>query len=185
MEDHPIIEQYLAALEALRAKEPLPFARTMRQVPDEAGLYMLANTEDINDCYYIGLSKGMRSSISYFSDGSSAGSTMIADLISRGLIQSKRDAKDWTRTHVAVRWLESSKNPTEDSRLHHFLIAVLEPRYNEDKGYVVNQSRGYGNVIEAQPMEDFQFQPASTAGPLRCNVSYIITDANTLDTSRS
>ena len=121
MTDHPIIEQYLETLTTLREKKGFPFLRTMRDVPDESGIYMLTDTEDTEKCYYVGISKGMRSSISYFSDGSSAGSDMVTDLITQGIIKSKRDAKDWMRGHVEVRWLRTEENATSDYHLHQFL----------------------------------------------------------------
>ena len=83
MDDHHIITENLTALDVLQAKEGQPFARTMRNVPDESGIYMLSDALDVKTCYYIGLAKGIRSSISYFSDGSSVGATMIADLIAK------------------------------------------------------------------------------------------------------
>ena len=133
MTDHPIIEQYLEALTALREKNGFPFLRTMRDVPDESGIYMLTDTDDQDKCYYVGISKGMRSSISYFSDGSSSGSAMVTDLISQGLIKSRREAKDWMRSHVEVRWLRTEENPVSDYYLHQFLVAVLRPRHNEER----------------------------------------------------
>ena len=133
MDEHPIIIQYLDALKVLQDKEGQPFARTMRSVPDDSGIYMLSDTEDADKCYYIGMSKGIRSSISYFSDGSSAGATMTADLIAKGLIAFKKEAKDWMRRHITVRCLETKDNPTSDSHLHRFLIAVLQPAYNEER----------------------------------------------------
>ena len=133
MDDHPIITEYLDALEMLQGRQGHPFARTMRVVPDEGGIYMLCDALNVTTCYYIGLAKGIRSSISYFSDGSSAGATMIADLIGKSLITSRKDAKDWMRGHVMVRWLETKDNPTSDAQLHRFLIAVLQPEYNEER----------------------------------------------------
>ena len=60
---------------------------------------MLSDASDPSTCYYIGMSKGIRSSIRYFSDGSSAGAGMVNDLIAKGHIASRKDAKDWMRSH--------------------------------------------------------------------------------------
>ena len=120
-------------LKVLQEREGQPFSRTMRSVPDDSGIYMLSDAQDASPCYYIGMSKGIRSSISYFSDGSSAGSGMIGDLIAKGHIASRKDAKDWMRSHVMVRWLETDEHLTSDSHLHRFLIAILQPAYNEDR----------------------------------------------------
>ena len=94
---------------------------------------MLSDASDPSTCYYIGMSKGIRSSISYFSDGSSAGAGMVNDLIAKGHIASRKDAKDWMRSHVLVRWRETDEHPTSDAHLHRFLIAVLQPAYNEER----------------------------------------------------
>ena len=49
MDDHHIITEYLTALDELRSRQGQPFARTMRSVPDESGIYMLSDAEDVTE----------------------------------------------------------------------------------------------------------------------------------------
>ena len=84
MDDTPIITQYLSALEQLQGRDGHPFSRTMRSLPDDSGIYMLSDASDPGVCYYVGMAKGIRSSISYFSNGSSAGARMIRRLREKG-----------------------------------------------------------------------------------------------------
>ena len=116
----------------LVAKTAVPFAqRTMYEVPQESGVYMFSDVQGPLLCYYVGRAGNFQSRLLSHWDNNDPQADLCGKLIDAGIAQHTQESRKWIKEHVAVRWLTSDEIPMGDAYLEHFLIAVLQPRFNK------------------------------------------------------
>lgn len=105
------------------------YASTMRELPDESGIYILLHSETCN-VLYAGMSgKSIRRRMIDHWYGA-AGSDLAKKLLNKKGVQNPDKAKDWIKKHVAIRWLTSAEFSMAVREAEIYAIRNLRPLLN-------------------------------------------------------
>ena len=109
--------------------KPMKFCDLVyRDIPETSGIYIISE-RDIDNIVYIGLSANLRDRI-YRNHlmGDSAASSLKRKLMKLKKL-TRQQAKDYIKKYLFVRF--KSIPEKEVKKIEHFMIAVLNPKYND------------------------------------------------------
>ena len=118
-------------IEQLLNKPPVQFTGpTIDAVPDESGIYLLSH-HSTDEALYVGHSKvGIRKRMIdhwYGTDDSDLGK----ELINEGIVRNKKEARDYIKAHVDIRWMTSHELDIDIGRAEYLAIRAFRPRFNK------------------------------------------------------
>ena len=118
-------------VEQLLNKPPVQFTGpTLDAIPNESGIYLLSHRTTAK-ALYIGHSKvGIRKRMKdhwYGTEDSDLGK----ELLNEGVVQNKKEARDYIKAHVDIRWMTGDELDIDISRAEFLAIRALRPRFNK------------------------------------------------------
>ena len=125
------IDEGSAMVEKLLDKPGIPFTGgTIREIPDESGIYVFSNLRT-EETLYVGQSKkGLMSRMKDHWAGTTS-SDLAKALLREGIAQSLIESRDWIRDKVAIRWLTYDELGMDIKFAEHFAIGALRPKLNK------------------------------------------------------
>lgn len=117
-------------VECLVNKPPIRFyAPTMRELPEESGIYILSHSETCN-VLYAGMSdQSIQMRMIDHWDGA-ASSDLAKKLVNKKCVPNPDKVKDWIKKHVDIRWLTSAEFSMAVREAEIYAIRNLRPLLN-------------------------------------------------------
>lgn len=130
------IDEGYEIVEYMLDKPPISFSgRTLYEIPDESGIYVFSDRRTHNPLY-VGQSgadkkrKGtLRSRMKDHWDGTE-GSDLAKKLTDKGIVQDKREGREWIKEHVVIRYMMSDEFEMDILAAERFAIRALRPPFN-------------------------------------------------------
>ena len=117
--------------EQLLNKSPVHFTGpTIYAIPEESGIYLLSH-RSTGEALYVGHSKvGIRKRMKDHWNGT-WDADLGKELLKDGTVQNKKEARNYIKAHVDIRWMTGDELDIDISRAEYLAIRALRPRFNK------------------------------------------------------